>query len=331
MIQIGLLCIGIVLIVAYCFVIHNLNQQVDNLKTVKDNLLQQINSDTDELNNLRNNLTNLNEQAESILEQVDDYQRDIERQTKEIQNQKETISANFSTINALRKEYDSLSQQIDNDLNNKKILAEKDFIDFQKQQQEDVDNFINLCNEKRQMVQASLDELQSKEAAAVAARTRAFQEEKEKLFYRLLVDESSLADDEELADFVRQHSNKPVLVAAIGKVRWAIIWSKAYTDLIGRLFDKDKPCGIYKITNVKNGMSYVGQAINVPERWAQHIKRALNAETRTNNKLYPAMAAEGLENFSFELIEKCDRSVLNEREDFWQDYFKAKEFGYSMR
>ena len=43
------------------------------------------------------------------------------------------------------------------------------------------------------------------------------------------------------------------------------------------------------------------------------------------------MLSVGVENFTFELIEECDKSLLNEREDFWQDYFKAKEFGYSIK
>ena len=39
----------------------------------------------------------------------------------------------------------------------------------------------------------------------------------------------------------------------------------------------------------------------------------------------------GVENFSFEIIEECSRDMLNEREQFWQEYFKAKEFGYSIK
>jgi len=78
-------------------------------------------------------------------------------------------------------------------------------------------------------------------------------------------------------------------------------------------------------------MCYVGQAVSVPERWKQHIKRGIGAEPATRNKLYPAMLAEGVENFTFELVEECDRSKLNEREDFWQDYFQAKTYGYSIK
>ena len=83
--------------------------------------------------------------------------------------------------------------------------------------------------------------------------------------------------------------------------------------------------------NLKNNMCYVGQSANIAERWRQHIKRGVGAETPTRNKLYTAMKTYGVENFTFEVIEECERSLLNERESYWQDYFKAKEFGYSIR
>lgn len=67
------------------------------------------------------------------------------------------------------------------------------------------------------------------------------------------------------------------------------------------------------------------------DRWKQHIKRGVGAETPTKNKLYPAMLKYGVENFTFEVIEECDRSMLNDREDYWQDYFHAKDFGYSIK
>jgi hypothetical protein len=43
------------------------------------------------------------------------------------------------------------------------------------------------------------------------------------------------------------------------------------------------------------------------ERWRQHIKRGIGAETPTRNKLYPAMLAIGVENFTFEVIEECSK------------------------
>ena len=78
-------------------------------------------------------------------------------------------------------------------------------------------------------------------------------------------------------------------------------------------------------------MCYVGQSADIASRWKQHIKRGLGAETPTKNKLYPIMSAVGVENFSFEVIEECQRSQLNEREDYWQKYFHAIDFGYSIK
>ena len=78
-------------------------------------------------------------------------------------------------------------------------------------------------------------------------------------------------------------------------------------------------------------MCYVGQAANIADRWKQHIKRGIGAEPLTRNKLYPAMLAIGVENFTFEIIEECSRNDLNDREDYWQDFYKAKEFGYSIK
>jgi hypothetical protein len=43
------------------------------------------------------------------------------------------------------------------------------------------------------------------------------------------------------------------------------------------------------------------------------------------------MLEYGVENFTFEVIEKVEKSKLNEREDYWQQYFHAKDFGYSIK
>ena len=78
-------------------------------------------------------------------------------------------------------------------------------------------------------------------------------------------------------------------------------------------------------------MSYVGQSVNVADRWRQHIKRGLGAETPTRNKLYPAMAEFGVENFMFELLEECPAQELNSREDYYQQVFHCKDYGYSIK
>ena len=149
----------------------------------------------------------------------------------------------------------------------------------------------------------------------------------QKDFYRLQIDESTIADIKELQEVMMRLRQPEVL----GKLIWKVYYEKAYTDLCGRLFTKPVT-GIYMITNLENDMCYIGQAVNIQERWKQHIKRGLGAETATQNKLYPAMKKFGVENFTFQVIEiVTDRSLLDEREDYWQDFYKAKEFGYSIK
>lgn len=147
-------------------------------------------------------------------------------------------------------------------------------------------------------------------------------------FYRLQLDDSALADIDKLKEIMPELHQPEVL----GKMIWKTYYEKPYTDLCGRLFLGKPVTGIYKITNLNNEKCYVGQAVNVQDRWRQHIKRAIGAETPTQNKLYPAMAKDGPQNFTFELIEEIsDKTKLDEREDYWQDFYKAKEYGYSIK
>lgn len=66
----------------------------------------------------------------------------------------------------------------------------------------------------------------------------------------------------------------------------------------------DKITGIYRITNLDNDMCYIGQAVNIADRFKQHIKCGLGIDA-PQTKLYKAMLEEGVENFRFEVIEIC--------------------------
>ena len=172
-----------------------------------------------------------------------------------------------------------------------------------------------------------LDELRAKTDAAVAANKRAELERQEKDFYRLQLDEIDLEEIQRIKSIEPYLRKKEPL----NKVIWKVYYEKPYTDLIGRVVGPGRKCGIYKITNIENGMCYIGQAVDIADRWKQHIKRGVGADPPTQNKLYPAMLSIGVENFTFEIIEQCDSKLLNSREDYWQDFYHAKDFGYSIK
>lgn len=181
--------------------------------------------------------------------------------------------------------------------------------------------------EELEIAKTVLLDLQSKVDAAVEANKRAELERTQKDFYKLILSDNDIKEISHLRSVIPYLRNAETL----NKVIWKAYYEKPYTDLVGRVVGSKIKTGIYKITNLENGMCYVGQAANIADRWRQHIKRGIGAEIPTRNKLYPAMLAIGVENFSFEVIEECSREQLNGREDYWQEFFKAKEFGYSIK
>lgn len=68
--------------------------------------------------------------------------------------------------------------------------------------------------------------------------------------------------------------------------------------------------GIYKITNLTNGNSYIGQSIDIERRIAEHKTPRANG----NDKLHGDMQQLGLDNFKFEVIEECLKEELNAKE-----------------
>ena len=191
-------------------------------------------------------------------------------------------------------------------------------------------NFMEELDAKQKelaAVNSQLLDLSAKLDAAVEANKRAEELRAQQDYYRLQL---SPIDIEEIE---RLRSVTPYLRDSepLNKVIWKVYYEKPYTDLIGRVVGTGIHTGIYKITNIENQMCYIGQAANIAERWKQHIKRGIGAETPTRNKLYPAMLELGVENFTFEIVEEVERSKLNDREDYWQEYFHAKDFGYSIK
>lgn len=89
--------------------------------------------------------------------------------------------------------------------------------------------------------------------------------------------------------------------------------------------------GIYKITNLINNKTYIGQSSNIERRWQQH-RSIYEWNRHPNYPLYKAMIKYGLNNFKFEIIEVCDIAKLNESEQYWIKQYQSliKENGYNI-
>jgi len=87
--------------------------------------------------------------------------------------------------------------------------------------------------------------------------------------------------------------------------------------------------GIYKIKNLINNNLYIGQAINIEERWKDH-KWELNNNKKCNKYLQNAWNKYGKDNFEFSIIEECEEDKLNEKEIYYISYYDSYNNGYNL-
>lgn len=91
---------------------------------------------------------------------------------------------------------------------------------------------------------------------------------------------------------------------------------------------------IYKITNKNTGKIYIGLTTKErpTDRFSQHRYIATHPEQEKNiSYLHRAMNAEGVDNFSFDIIEEVDNEILCEREKYWIKYYNSlSPNGYNL-
>lgn len=94
---------------------------------------------------------------------------------------------------------------------------------------------------------------------------------------------------------------------------------------------KEKICGIYCIENLRNSKKYIGQSVDIYKRWSTHISM-LNNGSHCNQYLQNAWNKYGEESFRFNILEKCkcDKDILNNREQYWINYYNSYDSGYNL-
>ncbi len=105
-------------------------------------------------------------------------------------------------------------------------------------------------------------------------------------------------------------------------IEWKKIWLPKLQDLNGKVGLEKR--GIYCLeVKGSDGICYVGQAVNIKERWYQHVKKMIGAMPKGNEKLYKFRP----EDIIWKILVSGNDIDLNEEERFWIDNLKCKEVG----
>lgn len=201
-----------------------------------------------------------------------------------------------------------------NEFFNSELELQKEQIEQVKEQKEDLLKDIET-------VKAELEVERSKRAAINEEIRRAKEVEMKQDFYRIRFSEED-KNDVEILRSIAPRLRHP---EAVNKVIWSAYYQKPLAELRKRVAIEGS--GIYKITRIKTGEIYIGQARNVSTRFAEHCKAALGVGTLASSQLHRAMQSDGCENFLFELLEEVPVEKLKEKESYYIDFYDSKNYG----
>lgn len=260
-----------------------------------------------EIKNENQRLINRQKEEQNRLKELSDL---IETTIKNQKKMSQDAMQNYFII--LDKEYEKKEKDFENKIEQIRRLTEEEKQDLQK----------SIIEE-----QSKLDSLKSTYKAAIEAQLKEKKIKEESDFYRLKISESDLADVRML-EKIKPNLNKPRVLSML---IWSTFFQKQMNTLCANILGTQPVTGIYKITNLETGQRYIGQAIDIASRWKQHAKCGLGIDTPQNNKLYIAMQEDGIWNFSWELLEKCEATELNKKEREYIELYQSKDYGYNTQ
>lgn len=186
--------------------------------------------------------------------------------------------------------------------------------------------WLSNIESQRDTYQKQLDSIRATVAAANQAIQRANEDKLQKSKYMLQISDKSLKE----INIIRSVEDKLTDPRPLRMIIWSGYLSKPANDLCIRVLGKNQIKGIYKITNTVTNMVYIGQSKDIKTRWREHMKCGLGIDTPVGNKLYAAMIEDGIENFTFELLETCLSSELDEKEKLYIELYDSYNFGYNL-
>lgn len=89
--------------------------------------------------------------------------------------------------------------------------------------------------------------------------------------------------------------------------------------------------GIYCIENIINNKKYIGQSIDINDRWRRHVNE-LEHNCHHNDYLQKSWNKNGKNNFDFYVLEYCDVDSLDDKERYYISLYNTmdRNLGYNL-
>ena len=282
--------------------------------------IQQRNSLIKEIDNLsykKNQLSDtLIQQEQAIEKAAENYRKTISNQFEESKKLKKELEDDYNLLVAAKRrlyQEEVYELEVESELEKDSIIKQHcDYCDFLKEEVLKIDKQIA---DKKETFISLLEPIKLLQ-----------QIEQEKRFYCLNLSEKDQEDINFLmSDVSPRVNNKDI----IPKLVWSEYIQKPTQEMTKRLEIDDSP-GIYKITNIKNNKCYIGKSTKVRQRLIDHIKGSLGISSIADQAIHREMVKEGLNNWTFECVCFCEKDQLSEKEKYYIDFFKAKDWGYNV-
>ena len=340
-----LLCCIITIII----LVIRLNKRTDVLKRV---IIEKHDIEVLRKNEIKEYFKEEWEKEEKELEhKLELHKIKIESQGKEVSNsynkKKNYLQAELDKLNGILEEKEKRYNEVNQDLElykkGKTEEIDKTTAEYEKRKRAESDENLKQyyqdwltkydeelveINKKREEklkelseINNQLEEERSRRAAINEEILRQRKVEEQQDFYKIQFNEEDKNDVEVLRSIAPRLKHPE----AINKVIWSAYYQKPLAELRKRAAVESS--GVYKITRIKTGEIYIGQAVNVSTRWAEHCKAALGVGTLASSQLHRAMQSDGCENFLFEVLEETPKEKLRERESYYIDFYDSKNYG----
>lgn len=272
-------------------------------------------------NALHDDLMILNQEKQALIQEISQSNM-LQLQDGNLDNLNELISEKKVTLGQLENDCREKIQLVSNlEKQNTDLAA---LIDKKVAEK---NSFERQLNE----IKTILDSLKTSYSSALKATERRNER------YELVLTEK----ESHLLEMIKEIAEAyPELRTDLNRIGWSKIWLPKIQGICVRE-GLDKIGGIYKITlKSDETICYVGQAVNIKDRWYMHIKKMVGVEGKGNEKLYDDKYAGHPDWFWWEVVEVLkddekkinnDANTFNERERYYIELFACKEIGLNKK